>query len=155
MSVRSDRGAPYLRSVATALARARVRSTSTTSRATPRITSANAHAEPTLPAPITPTFMATPCSRLLEALAGAHLTSLAAERQATRAIRPDTTLRLRALETAPSLAAMLGRWKEEARGAARDRTAFIRCPVGTRRCLAGEQWCRRNGHCPVAPPRRN
>src|SRR6266446_8443515 len=52
-------------SVATALARARVRSTSTTSRATPRITSANAHAEPTLPAPMTPTFMTIllPCAR--------------------------------------------------------------------------------------------
>src|SRR6267154_2787732 len=45
-------------SVATALARARVRSTSTTSRATPRIAAAKAHAEPTLPAPTMPTFMA-------------------------------------------------------------------------------------------------
>src|SRR5882672_2966316 len=52
-------------SAATALARARVRSTSTTSRATPRITSAKAHAEPTLPAPMTPTFMTIPlpCAR--------------------------------------------------------------------------------------------
>src|SRR6266540_7449039 len=66
-------------SVATALARARVRSTSTTSRATPRITSANAHAEPTLPAPMTPTFMATPFLRVcMEAPAGTHLTSLGA-----------------------------------------------------------------------------
>src|SRR5712664_42083 len=61
-------------SVATALARARVRSTSTTSPATPRITSANAHAEPTLPAPMTPTFMATPFLRVcMEAPAGTHL----------------------------------------------------------------------------------
>src|SRR6266702_4617299 len=47
-------------SAATALARARVRSTSTTSRATPRSTTANAHAEPTLPAPMMPTFMDDP-----------------------------------------------------------------------------------------------
>src|ERR1700738_928692 len=46
-------------SVATALARARVRSMSTTSRATPRITEANAHAQPPLPAPTIPSFIRT------------------------------------------------------------------------------------------------
>src|SRR6266851_4566596 len=44
-------------SVATALARARVLSMTTISRATPRMTSANTQAEPTAPAPMTPTFI--------------------------------------------------------------------------------------------------
>src|SRR5260221_10712009 len=44
-------------SVATALARSRVRSTNTTSRAAPRRTTANAHADPTAPVPIIPTFI--------------------------------------------------------------------------------------------------
>src|SRR5258708_11620209 len=44
-------------SVATALARARVLSMTTISRATPRLTSANTQAEPTAPAPTTPSFI--------------------------------------------------------------------------------------------------
>src|SRR5258708_36711471 len=44
-------------SVATALARARVLSMTTISRATPRMTSANTQAEPTAPAPTTPSFI--------------------------------------------------------------------------------------------------
>src|SRR5882672_4719393 len=43
--------------VATAVARSRVRSTSTISRAAPRMTRASAHAEPTAPAPMIPTFI--------------------------------------------------------------------------------------------------
>src|SRR5258708_34381794 len=44
-------------SVATALARARVLSMTTISRATPRMTSANTQAEPSAPAPTTPSFI--------------------------------------------------------------------------------------------------
>src|SRR5260221_8838788 len=44
-------------SVATALARSRVRSTNATGRGAPRRTTANAHADPTEPVPIIPTFI--------------------------------------------------------------------------------------------------
>src|SRR6266849_1798871 len=49
--------APYRRSVATAIARLRVLSTITISRAQPRRTNDNRQAEPTAPAPTTPTFI--------------------------------------------------------------------------------------------------
>src|SRR5258708_2255987 len=58
-------------SVATALARARVRSMTTISRATPRIASANTQAAPTAPAPMTPTFICASRSACLVTGSGA------------------------------------------------------------------------------------
>src|SRR5437899_6277382 len=57
MTTGGESGAPYRRSVATASARLRSRFSTTISRAHPRTTIDKRQADPTAPAPITPTFM--------------------------------------------------------------------------------------------------